>query len=101
MSRQRTALDDATRNSVAAEMRKWHFDEVVYAIRHVAYAVPEGKKFSLSDCEEILDELAFDTRFLSVPMTQLKAGGILLEKYDSKFGHISISDGTSGARDVS
>ena len=77
------ALDDATRNDVIAEMRKWRFDNMRSAIVHLAYAVPEGKRFTDHDCTMVLDTLECDTLMVSNKVEELRLNGVLLRKFDA------------------
>jgi hypothetical protein len=78
-----TALDETTRNNVISEMRRWRFDDVNSAIMHIAYSVPEGTRFSDHDCVKILDTLEFDTSRVSLLVNQLRASGMLLQRFDA------------------
>ena len=64
-------------------MRKWKFGDVQSAVMHIAYAVPEGNRFTSHDCVKILDMLQFDTSKLGIILSQLRVQNVLLQKYDT------------------
>src|SRR3972149_675205 len=54
-------LDDATRSQIISEMGKLHFDDTAGALKHFAYLVRSGKRFSQADVVAVLSALGMST----------------------------------------
>ena len=64
-------LDDATRDQVVSEMGKRDFSDTASALRHLAYSVRSGKRFSLNDVVAILGEAGLETDGVSTALAEL------------------------------
>jgi hypothetical protein len=80
------ALDETARGTILAEMRRWKFDNIAAAVNHFAYRVPEGKKFTQSDCEWVLDQLDLDSTFVIGSLAGMIRSRLVLQKLDSALG---------------
>jgi hypothetical protein len=73
-------LDDATHGQVVSEMAQRGFPDTTAALRHLAYSVRSGKRFSPDDVVTILSEVGLGTEGVSAALAEL-TGRRVLESY--------------------
>jgi hypothetical protein len=76
------ALNESVRSNVLVEMEKWSFTDTEAAVRHFAFSVPEGERFTEHDCARVLDGREYDSSNLTTILFNLRHRGFLLRKWN-------------------
>jgi hypothetical protein len=73
-------LPAAIRSEVAAKIRDIEFSDIVAAVRHMAFVIPEGSRFTHADVVYILNVIDFDTEGCSSAIQRLYNDGVLVQQ---------------------